>query len=98
MTKKIVKDIAIYGAGGFGREAACSINIINKKGAKWNLVGFYDDVKKIGYSTEYGSILGGINDLNVYSKPLCVIVAIGNPKVVFDIVSKIDNLNIEFPN
>jgi hypothetical protein len=26
-----MKDIAIYGAGGFGREVACLIRIINKK-------------------------------------------------------------------
>jgi len=93
-----MKDIAIYGSGGFGREVACLINLINKKSAQWNLLGFYDDLKEIGYSTEYGSVLGGINDLNVYNQPLNVIVAIGNPNVVFDVVSKIDNSNIEFPN
>ena len=40
-----MKDIAIYGAGGFGREIACLIQMINKseKKPKWNIVGFFDD-------------------------------------------------------
>ena len=40
-----MKDIAIYGAGGMGRETACLIERINKASPKtiWNLIGFYDD-------------------------------------------------------
>ena len=37
-----MKDIAIYGAGGFGREVACLIgHIIESDGPKWNIVGFF---------------------------------------------------------
>jgi len=32
-----MKDIAIYGAGGFGREVACLINKINEVNPTWNL-------------------------------------------------------------
>ena len=41
----IMKDIAIFGAGGFGREVACLIRIINESASepKWNLIGFFDD-------------------------------------------------------
>ena len=42
---KNMKDIAIYGAGGFGREVACLLNAINANDAIWNLIGFFDDVK-----------------------------------------------------
>lgn len=37
-----MKDIAIYGAGGFGREVACMIKHINESADEpiWNLVGF----------------------------------------------------------
>ena len=38
-----MKDIAIYGAGGFGREVACILEKINEVEPKWHLVGFYDD-------------------------------------------------------
>ena len=41
-----MKNIAIYGAGGFGREVACLLNIINEKEPTWNLVGFFDDGKE----------------------------------------------------
>ena len=39
-----MNDIAIYGAGGYGREIACLINNkINSEVKEWNLVGFFDD-------------------------------------------------------
>ena len=38
-----MKDIAIYGAGGFGKEVACIINKINEKDHTWNIIGFFDD-------------------------------------------------------
>ena len=38
-----MKDIAIYGFGGFGREVACVIQAINEIEPTWNLVGFFDD-------------------------------------------------------
>ena len=38
-----MKDIVIYGAGGFGREIACLLNLINEKTPEWNIIGFLDD-------------------------------------------------------
>ena len=94
-----MKDIAIYGAGGFGREVACLIHIINKKTPQWNLIGFFDDNAKLkGTKNEYGEVLGGIEELNNYNQPLAVAIAIGSPKTVAKIVSNIHNKNIEFPN
>ena len=35
------KDIAIYGAGGFGREVFCLINKLNAASeGSWNVIGF----------------------------------------------------------
>lgn len=93
-----MKDIAIYGAGGFGREVACLINKINEKEKVWNLIGFFDDGKPKNSLIEYGKILGGINELNIWDKPLSVVIAIGNPKTVYNIVSKIFNSFVDFPN
>lgn len=93
-----MKDIAIYGAGGFGREVACLIKHINQKSEEWNFIGFFDDGKEVGTSNEYGIILGGINELNNWEKPLSVALAIGSPKVVSNIVSKINNSLVEYPN
>lgn len=93
-----MKDIVIYGAGGFGREVACLLKRINEKKTTWNFIGFYDDGKEIGSANEYGAVLGGINELNNISKPLSVILAIGNPKIVNKIANSINNPLIEFPN
>lgn len=93
-----MKDIAIYGAGGFGREVACLINSINTIKPTWNLIGFFDDSKKIGNSNEFGKVIGGINELNGIPKPLSVVIAIGNPKYINSICNRIDNKLIDFPN
>ena len=38
-----MKNIAIFGAGGFGTEVAAMLRIINDISPEWNLVGFYVD-------------------------------------------------------
>ena len=38
-----MKDIAIYGFGGFGHEVACLIQHINEVEPTWNIVGYFDD-------------------------------------------------------
>jgi|LSQX01.2.fsa_nt_gb sugar O-acyltransferase (sialic acid O-acetyltransferase NeuD family) len=94
-----MKDIAIYGAGGFGREVACLINRINEKNPTWNLVGFFDDNAFLkGTNNEYGEILGGVNELNDWEKEISIILAIGSPKTLKLITDKIANINVTFPN
>jgi sugar O-acyltransferase (sialic acid O-acetyltransferase NeuD family) len=94
-----MKDIAIFGAGGFGREIACLIKMINKSTPTWNLVGFFDDNPALmGNKNEYGEILGGIDVLNQYSGELALAIAIGNPTVVKKIVNNITNKIIWYPN
>jgi len=94
-----MKDIAIYGAGGLGREVACLIRIINEKTPQWNLIGFFDDNAKLkGTRNEYGEVIGGIEELNNYTQPLAIAIAIGSPKTVAKIVSNIHNTKVEFPN
>lgn len=95
-----MKDIAIYGAGGFGREVACLIKRINEKTPTWNLIGFFDDNPDLKGKmiSHYAPCLGGIDVLNAYAKELCVTVPIGNPATVRIIVGKIHNPLIEYPN
>lgn len=96
-----MKDIAIYGAGGFGREVACLIRIINESldEPRWNLIGFFDDGMEKGMTvSHFGPCLGNINDLNAWTTPLDVLIAIGNGKVIKLIYSKIHNENVAFPN
>jgi sugar O-acyltransferase (sialic acid O-acetyltransferase NeuD family) len=94
-----MKDIAIYGAGGFGREVACLIQRINDADADWNLIGFFDDTKPIGtVVSHYGSVLGGIDQLNAWDRNISIVIAVGDPKSVLLIKNRIINNNVEFPN
>ena len=93
-----MKDIAIYGAGGFGREIFCYIRRINAVENVWNPVGFFDDGMKKGEPTNYGPILGGIDELNSWTTPLAIVIAIATPKTIESLVSKITNPLVEFPN
>lgn len=86
-----MKDIAIYGAGGLGREIACLLRKINEQGETWNLIGFFDDGKPIGTLNEYGRVLGGIHELNTWDIELNVIIAIGNPRAIKQVTGTITN-------
>ena len=95
-----VKKIAIYGAGGLGREVAGGIMRINKSGnEKWELVGFYDDnIEKGKCVSHYGLVLGGMEELNAIDEPLSLAIAVGTPKSRKMIRDRITNPNITFPN
>lgn len=93
-----MKDIAIYGFGGFGREIACLLEQINEIEPEWNLVGFFDDGVPKGASNRYGKVLGNLDDLNDYRDELAVIIAIATPKYLKKIAETIINSKIQFPN
>lgn len=98
----IMKDIAIFGAGGFGREVACLIRIINESASepKWNLIGFFDDNPELKGKmiSHFGKCLGGSEDVNAYKKELSLVMAIGSSIVVRKVVDKIQNPRIDYPN
>lgn len=96
----MVKDIAIYGAGGFGKEIACLINVINRTKHQWNLVGFFDDNPSLKNCevSHFGKCLGGIEELNAVESDLAVVIAIGNPNAVRRVSEGITNHYVTFPN
>lgn len=94
-----MNDIVIFGAGGFGRELACLLRLINEKEKTWNLIGFVDDDESIwGKENEYGKVLGGADWLNQYQHHLACSIAVGSPAAIQAIVGKINNSNVYFPN
>lgn len=94
-----MKNIAIFGAGGFGKEIACLIQQINEVEPTWNLIGYFDDGKEQGMAiSHYGSVLGGMSEINSYSKSLALVIAIGNPTSLRGVRERITNKNIYFPN
>lgn len=94
-----MQNIAIYGAGGFGQEVACLLNRINEKERQWNLIGFFDDVRKKGDKvSHFGTVLGNGEAINTYPDKLYLAIAIGDPEVIKNKVNNIHNKNIVFPN
>jgi len=93
------KSIAIFGAGGFGREVKTIIDKINIETANtYNFVGFYDDGIEKGAIINGFPILGGIRELNQVDDELALIVSIGDPKIKKIVLDKITNSNITFPS
>lgn len=93
-----MKDVVIYGAGGYGREIACLLKRINSVKPEWNLLGFIDDVMAVGSKNEYGTVLGGLGFLNELTKDICVIMAIGQPQAIKKLTYSITNPHVSFPN
>lgn len=95
-----MKDIAIFGAGGLGREVACLINLINSKNPTWEFIGFFDDNPSLKGQkiSHFGMCIGGLMDLNKYPDDLALVIPIGSPLVVRKIVESITNDRVYFPN
>lgn len=92
-----MKDIAIFGVGGFGREVLTLIQDINKVEPTWNVIGFFDDGYEIGYETHGLKNLGGVKELSEWKTPLAVTIAIGTPCIKKAILNNIHNELIEYP-
>lgn len=93
-----MKNILIYGFGGFGREIACLIMAINKIKPQWNILGFIDDGVPKGTRSIYGKVLGDIKFLNEITEPTALVIAIASPKIMEDIVHKVVNPYVYYPN
>lgn len=93
-----MKNIAIFGAGGFGREVKTIIDAINKHIPNtYHFIGFYDNGFQKGEMINGFPVLGGISELNEYSENLSVVVALGTPNIKKKIIEKIENKLISFP-
>ena len=91
-----MKDIAIFGAGGLGREIALLVQQINEASPTWNLLGFYDE-QHFSKDIDGFPYLGSVKELNAVSAELFLIIGIGNCKFKRQVFEKIDNPNIRFP-
>lgn len=95
----VMTDIAIYGAGGLGREVAAMIKMINDRKPTWNFVGFIDDTHTPGDEiSHYGKVIGGRDMLNAMSNPPAIVICVGSPAARRAIVESITNPAVEYPN
>jgi sugar O-acyltransferase (sialic acid O-acetyltransferase NeuD family) len=91
-----MKEIAIIGAGGFGREVAWLINDINQVKPQWNLVGFVDDDPELNGQTIAGlPVLGNLAWLA--KQQLAVVCAIGNPLVKRKVLQQLADSQNTYP-
>ncbi len=87
-------DIAILGAGGFGREVNLIIQQLIKKYNDYNFLGFFDEVDK---TKEFGKLyLGDLNRLNSWEESIAISVAVGDGRLRKDLVNRITNKKIHY--
>lgn len=70
---------------------------MNADEGEWNVIGFFDDGRKVGESVEGLSVLGGMDALNEWNKPLALAIAVADPRARKSIVEKIQNDKVQFP-
>jgi sugar O-acyltransferase (sialic acid O-acetyltransferase NeuD family) len=92
-----LKDIAILGAGDFGREVTLLVKQINKVQPTWNLLGFYDDNVSKGTHVYSLPVLGNVQEINDLKIPLSLALGIANPHVKKAITETLLNPILEFP-
>ncbi|MEP7263549.1 MAG: acetyltransferase [Bacteroidota bacterium] len=92
-----MKKIAIYGAGGFGREVLQLIEQINANRPEWIFEGFFDDGIAAGTMVNGYPVLGTVDEANNYSSVLYLVIAVGNPLIKKRIVERINNPQIIYP-
>jgi sugar O-acyltransferase (sialic acid O-acetyltransferase NeuD family) len=92
-----MKDIAIFGVGGFGREVLTLIQDINRVSKEYNILGFFDDGHNRGEMVNGYPVLGKMDELNQWSGKLCLAVSIGNPKVKKSVIDRIVNPHVSYP-
>lgn len=93
-----MKDLIIFGAGGFGREVAWLVERINKQSPTWNILGFMDGDKSIQQTKINGyKVLGTECEINKYPDAYFVC-AVGASRVREKIVKnmKLVNPDIKF--
>lgn len=92
-----MKKIAVYGAGGFGREVKMLIGQINQATPVYDFIGFFDDGFEPGSMVNGSPVLGGMDELNEYSVELALVVAIGQPASKKKVLDRIVNPGIKYP-
>lgn len=92
-----MKEMAIFGVGGFGREVLALVKDINRVKPTWNIVGFFDDGHEKCEMINGYPVLGKTEELNRWHTPISLAVSIGDPKVKKNIIDKINNPLVDYP-
>lgn len=90
------KKIAIYGAGGLGREVAWMLREMKSRDS-FDVVGFFDDGKPKKSTVDGLPVLGGLSDINASDGSFQVVLAISDPLTKRRLVQSITNPKIDYP-
>ena len=93
-----LQPIAIFGAGGLGREVLMLLHQINNNIPKWQILGFYDDDPNAPANIMDFPHLGNLIDLQKNKKALAVVIAVGNPITKAQIRKKLELPHLTFPS
>ncbi|RZK57250.1 MAG: acetyltransferase [Hymenobacter sp.] len=89
--------LAIFGAGGLGREVLVLVQQLNEAGANWDVRGFYDDQAPATPTVAGLPYLGTAHDLNQIPEPLAVAVAVGSSASRAMVVARLTSGQLTFP-
>jgi sugar O-acyltransferase (sialic acid O-acetyltransferase NeuD family) len=92
-----MKKIAIFGAGGFGREVKWLIDEINHAAPVWDFIGYFDDDFSHVKNIDPKWFLGGKTELNNWKEEIALVYAIGNPLVKRKIIGAVNNPLVHYP-
>lgn len=86
-----MKELLIFGTGGFAREVNQIVEDINAVAPTWNMLGFLDgDASKVGTEVHAKPVLGGIAYLEqLRGREVYVAIGVGNPAVRRKIIAAI---------
>lgn len=93
-----LKQIAIFGAGGQGREVLQLIHQVNQaQDEQWECIGWFDDGIEKGSTIKGLPVLGGVKELNEWNQPLAIAMAVAWPNTKRKICSLLTNTTLSFP-
>ena len=93
-----LKNIYIYGAGGFGKEVHQLIEHINASKREWNLLGYIDDSISQGTVINNIDVVGGREILLSNRTEISVVFAIASTNSIANLIAVMSKSNIFFPN
>ncbi|WP_303312133.1 acetyltransferase [Hymenobacter sp. BT730] len=91
-----IRPLAIFGAGGLGREILMLVHQINEVSPTWEVIGFYDDKHPATDTINGIPYRGTAKDLNATTEPLHVVVAVGSSHSRAAVVARLTAPHLEY--
>lgn len=96
----MTKDLAIIGAGDFGREVAALVGRINEVKSTWNLLGFIDDnINSVNTMIDGHEVIGDTEYLLNYQNEIYCVCSVGDSQTRRSVIARITepkDKNIKF--